>query len=189
MRKLKLQVVMSIDGFIAGVNGEMDWMVGDWDENLKQYLKEVTEPVDCIVLGRKLAQEFIPYWTAAFNNPKGAEEGSKKMIETPKIVFTKTLTRSAWDNTIVVNGDLVEEITKLKNRHGGDLIVYGGAAFVSALIKNSLIDELHLLINPTALGNGKSIFKELAGTQSFNLKKAIPFECGMVVLYYEPKRN
>ena len=189
MRKLKLQVVMSIDGFIAGPNSEMDWMVWNWDDKLKEYIEEITEPVDCIVLGRKLAQGFIPHWTAAFNNPDGAEEGSKKMVETPKIVFTKTLKKSEWDNTILANGDLVDEITKLKNQHGGDIIAYGGASFVSSLIKHGLIDELHLLINPTAIGQGMAIFKELDSTQNFNLIKAIPFECGIVVLQYEPKHN
>ncbi|WP_276371803.1 dihydrofolate reductase family protein [Chryseolinea sp. H1M3-3] len=189
MRKLKLQVVITIDGFIAGPNGEMDWMVGDWDDKLKDYIREITEPVDCIVLGRKLAQEFIPHWTAAFNNPAGAEEGSKKMVETPKIVFSKTQTKSEWENTVIENGDLVEEITKLKKQNGGDIIVYGGASFVSALIKHGLIDELHLLINPTAIGNGMPIFRELDNTQSFNLIHAIPFECGIVVLYYKPKRS
>ena len=189
MRKLKLQVVMSVDGYIAGLNGEMDWMVGNWDDKLKEYLKEITEPVDSIVLGRKLAEVFIPSWTAALNNPKGAEEGAKKMVETPKIVFSKTLTKSEWDNTILAKGDLVDEITKLKKQNGGDIIVYGGSGFVSALIKHGLIDELHLLINPTAIGNGMPIFKELDTRQNFNLIKAIPFECGIVVLYYEPKPN
>ena len=180
---------MTIDGLIAGPNSEMDWMVWNWDDKLKAYIKEITEPVDCIVLGRKLAQGFIPYWTAAFNNPDGAEEGSKKMVETPKVVFTKSLTKSAWDNTSIANGDLVDEITKLKKQNGGDIIVYGGASFVSALIKHGLIDEFHLLINPTAIGNGMPIFKELDSIQNFNLIKAIPFECGIVVLYYKPKRN
>lgn len=180
---------MTIDGFIAGPNSEMDWMVWNWDDKLKEYIKEITEPVDCIVLGRKLAQGFIPHWTAAFNNPDGAEEGSKKMVETPKIVFTKTLKKSEWNNTIIANGDLDDEITKLKNQYGGDIIVYGGASFVSSLIKHGLIDELHLLINPTAIGKGMTIFKELNSTQNFNLIKAIPFECGIVVLNYEPKHN
>jgi dihydrofolate reductase len=189
MRKLKLQVVLTIDGFIAGPNGELDWMVGSWDDKLKEYIKEITEPVDCIILGRKLAQGFIPHWTAAFNNPNGAEEGSKKMVETPKIVFTKSLTKSEWDNTILANGDLVDEITTLKKQNGGDIIVYGGAGFVSDLIKHELIDEFHLLINPTAIGKGMPIFKQLDKTQNFNLIRSIAFECGIVVIYYEPKRK
>nr|WP_294898882.1 dihydrofolate reductase family protein [uncultured Pedobacter sp.] len=189
MRKLKLQVVMTIDGFIAGPNNEMEWMVENWDDNLKDYIREITEPVDCIILGRKLAEGFIPYWTAAYKNPNGPEEGSTKLVETPKIVFTNTLTKSEWSNTTIANGDLVDQITKLKKQDGGDIIVYGGAGFVSALIKNKLIDELHLLINPTAIGNGMPIFKELEGTQNLNLIKAIPFECGIAVLFYELKRK
>lgn len=69
---------MTIDGFIAGPNSEMDWMVWNWDDKLKKYVKEITEPVDCIVLGRKLVDGFIPHWTMPFNNPNGAEEGAKK---------------------------------------------------------------------------------------------------------------
>ena len=160
MRKLKLQVQISIDGYIAGPNGEMDWMVWDWDEELKNYVKEITEPVDCIVLGRKLAQGFIPYWAS---NPE--QEGADKLNSTQKVVFTKTLEnrtrRFRVDNTILAKGDLVDEITNLKNQDGKDIIVYGGATFVSALIKEGLIDEYHLFINPTAIGNGMAIFKEL----------------------------
>ena len=84
---------MSLDGYIAGINGEMDWMEWNWDDELKNYVKEITEPVDCIVLGRKLAQGFIPYWAS---NPE--QEGADKMNNTPKVVFTKTLDKSEWDN-------------------------------------------------------------------------------------------
>jgi dihydrofolate reductase len=184
MRKLKLQVQMSVDGCIAGSRGEMDWMVWDWDEELKNYIKAITAPVDCIVLGRKLAQGFIPYWAA---NP--ALEGADKMNSTKKVVFTKTLENPEWDNTILAKGDLVDEITKLKEQEGKDIIAYGGGDFVSALIKHGLIDEFHLLINPAAIGTGITIFKELDSTQNLALIKSASFKCGIVVLYYEPKRK
>jgi dihydrofolate reductase len=71
----------------------------------------------------------------------------------------------------------------------GMLIAYGGATFVSALIKHGLIDEFHLFVNPAAIGNGMAIFKELDSKQNLNLVKAIPFDCGIVVLNYEPKRD
>jgi len=91
MRKLKLQVQMSVDGFISGPNGEMDWMVWDWDDDLKEYAEEITEPVDCIVLGRKLAQGFIPHWAAVAANPDGPEfAAGRKFSDTSKVVFTKT---------------------------------------------------------------------------------------------------
>jgi dihydrofolate reductase len=184
MRKLKLQVQMSVDGYIAGTNGEMDWMVWDWDDELKKYVKEITEPVDCIVLGRKLAQGFIPHWAS-----KPEQEGADKMNSSKKVVFTKTLDKSEWDNTVLAKGDLADEITKLKKQDGKDIIAYGGATFVSALVKQGLIDEFHLFINPTAIGNGMTIFKELDSKQNLTLVKSTSFDCGIVVLNYEPKHD
>jgi dihydrofolate reductase len=190
MRKLKLQVQMSVDGYIAGLNGEMDFMVWNWDDELKQYVEDITEPVDCIILGRKLAEGFIPYWTSVAANPDDSEFTSgKKFTDTHKVVFTKTLDQSEWDNTVLAKGNLVDEITKLKKQDGKDIIAYGGATFVSALIKQGLIDEFQLLINPTAIGKGMTIFKELDSKQDLTLVKATSFDCGIVVLNYEPKRD
>jgi dihydrofolate reductase len=190
MRKLKLQVQISVDGFIAGPNGEMDWMEWNWDEALKKYVADLTEPVDCIVLGRKLAEGFIPYWsTVAANADDPQFAAGKKFTDTHKVVFTKTLDRSLWDNTDIATGNLTDEINKLKNQAGNDIIAYGGATFVSTLIKSALIDEFHLFISPTAIGNGMAIFKELDGRQNLTLIKATSFNCGIVVLNYELKRN
>ncbi len=72
MRKLKLQVQTSVNGIIAGPKGEMDWMVWDWDDRLKDYVSALTEPVDCILLGRKLAEGFVPAWEGRLEDP---EEG------------------------------------------------------------------------------------------------------------------
>ena len=183
MRKLKLQVQMTVDGYIAGSQGEMDWTNRNWDDKLKKYVGEITAPVDCIVLGRKLAQGFIPYWAS---HPE--EPGADKFNTTQKVVFTKTLERSEWDNTVLAQGDLVDEITQLKRQAGQDLIAYGGATFVAALISHDLIDEFQLFINPAAIGNGLAIFKELDRKQALTLIKATPFDCGIVVLHYEPQR-
>jgi dihydrofolate reductase len=190
MRKLKLQVQMTVDGYIAGPNGELDFMVWNWDDELRQYTTAITEPVDCIILGRKLAEGFIPHWATVAANPDNPEfTAGKKFTDTPKVVFTKTLDKSEWDNTVLAKGDLVEEITKLKKQDGQDIIAYGGATFVSALIKHGLIDEYHLFINPTAIGNGMPIFKELDSKQNLTLVKSTSFDCGIVVLNYEPKRD
>ncbi|KAA3662894.1 MAG: dihydrofolate reductase, partial [Chloroflexi bacterium] len=161
-----------------------DWMTFDWDDELKNYVAAITEPVDSIVLGRKLAQGFIPHWAA---NPE--EEGAEKINNTKKVVFTKTLDKSEWDNTVLAKGALVDEITNLKKQDGKDIIVYGGSTFVSALIKEGLIDEFHLFINPAAIGNGMSIFKELGSYQHLTLKKSLAFACGIVLLYYEPAHD
>jgi dihydrofolate reductase len=190
MRKLKLQVQISVDGYIAGTNGEMDWLVWDWDEGLKNYVNELTEPVDCIVLGRKLAQGFIPYWAGVAANPDDPQwSAGKKFTATKKVVFTKTLDTSEWHNTVLAKGDLTDEITNLKKQDGQDIIAYGGAAFVSALIKHGLIDEYHLFINPTAIGCGMTIFNELDHKLNLRLVKSTSFACGIVVLNYEPKHD
>lgn len=190
MRKLKLQVQMTIDGFISGVNGEMDWMKMPWSEDINEYVRQLTEPVDTILLGRKLAEGFIPHWTNIAKNPKDPEyQGGIKYTTTPKIVFSKTLDKSIWDNTKIANGEITEEVTKIKNQEGKDIIVYGGGAFVSALIKNQLIDEFHLFVNPSAIGNGISIFKDLISKQNLTLIKATNFDCGIVVLKYEIESN
>jgi dihydrofolate reductase len=88
----------------------------------------------------------------------------------------------------VATGELTEEIIRLKGQNGKDIIVYGGASFDSSLIKEGLIDEFHLFINPAAIGKGMTIFKDLNEIQKFKLVKSIAFDCGIVVLHYEAKR-
>jgi dihydrofolate reductase len=111
------------------------------------------------------------------------------MIETPKVVFTKTLKISKWANTVLATGDLTDEIMKLKSESGKDIIVYGGATFDFSLIEAGLIDEFHLLINPVAIGSGMAIFKDLKEVQKFTMIKSTPFDSGIVELHFEPKRN
>ena len=191
MRKLKLQVNMSIDSYIAGPNGEMDWMVWNWDDKLKKYVYELNEPVDTIILGRKMTDGFVSYWSDVMTKPDDPSSidrshvFAKKMIDTPKVVFTKTLKKSQWANTDIATGDLTDEISNLKSLKGKDIIVYGGATFDSSLIRAGLIDEFHLFINPVAIGKGMTIFKDLNEIQKFNLVKSVAFDCGIVELHCE----
>ena len=178
---------MSVDGFIAGPNGEMDWMIWNWDDKIKAYVNDLTEPVDTIILGRKLAEGFIPYWANVAANPDDPEyTAGKKFTDTPKVVFTKTLNQSEWAGTTIASGDLEKEIKNLKLQDGKDIIAYGGATFVSALIKAGLIDEYHLFINPVALGSGMAIFQDLDQRQNLTLVKSQLFDCGITVLHYVP---
>lgn len=187
MRKLKLQVQMTINGFICGPNGEMNWVTMNWDDRLKNLVRDITDPVDTIVLGRKLAEGFIPYWKDVATNPENPDNAiGLKFYETPKIVYSKTLTSIDWDNTTLDNGDLVSSIAKLKDQPGGDIIAYGGSGFVSNLIKNGLIDEYNLFINPTSIANGKTIFSSIEQQLGLELIEAIPFECGIIAQCYKP---
>ncbi len=189
MRKLKLQVQISVDGYVARPNGELDWMIWDWDDELKKRVTEITEPVDTVLLGRKMAGGFISHWAAVAADPDNPDYwAGKKFTDTPKIVFTKTLERSEWPNTELAKGDLADEINKLKNQDGKDIIVYGGASFVTSLIKAGLIDEYHLFVNPTALGKGLTIFEGLEKPREMILTDSTRYDCGIVEHRYEPKR-
>jgi len=105
----------------------------------------------------------------------------------PKVVFTKTLEECEWENTVLAKGDLVEEIQRLKSQPGNDIIGYGGAGFVSNLIKNNLIDDYFLFVNPVVLGSGMSIFGGRETALLFNLVSAQVFDCGIVVQHFQPK--
>ena len=132
---------------------------------------------------------FVSYWSDVMNKHDDPWYAfAKKMIETPKVVFTKTVKKSQWAITDIATGDLTDEISKLQSLKGKDIIVYGGASFDSSLIRAGLIDEFHLLINPVAIGNGMTIFKDLNEIQKFSLIKSIAFDCGIIGLHYEPKR-
>jgi len=186
MKKLKLQVQMTVDGFVAGPYGELDWMQWNWSDDIKNYVSVLTDSVDTILLGRKMTDGFISHWTNVTADPNNEEyEAAKKFVDYPKVVFTKTVDNHNWINTTLAKGDLAEEVNRLKEQRGKNIIVYGGANFVSSLIKNNLIDEYYLFINPTAIGKGMEIFNKVEDTMKLKLVNSFAFECGIVVNKYE----
>jgi dihydrofolate reductase len=193
MRKLKLQVQATVDGYICGLNGELDFMTWNWDDAIKKYVNDVTDSIDMILMGRKMAPGFMEYWTNTVKDPANPEhEFGKKMMSTPKVVFSKTLDKSfaqtsGWQNTIINNGDLVVEVKKLKEEEGKDIIAYGGAGFDASLIRENLVDEYYLFVNPAVLGEGLSIFKDSHGKRDLELVNSVKFDSGIVLLNYKPK--
>jgi len=179
---------ISIDGFVQfGENDEQHWVTWAWDE-IRQYVLDLLDNSDTILIGRKLAVDYIPYWQDTFTKPGDPMfEVAGRIVNARKIVFTKTLERSAWENTELAKGDLADEVNKLKNQNGKDLIVYGGSSFVSELNKAGLIDEFHFFLNPVALGKGVPIFDKLDNFRQLKLKRSITYDCGIVMLNYIPK--
>lgn len=175
---------LSVDGFVAGPNGEMDWMTWNWGEDIMKYVADLHLSVDLMLMGRKMMPGFHDAWVGRLNTPE--EPFARLMIDTPKVLFSRTLTTGDFPNSRLVTGRLVEEVNAEKQRPGKDIITYGGAGFTSSLIKENLIDEYHLFINPTAIGHGLPIFRELTSKLSLKLVKAQTFECGIVVLVYTP---
>jgi dihydrofolate reductase len=186
MRELKLQMQLTVNGFAGGPNGELDWMMWDWDDKIKKYVDDLHNTVDSILMGRKMTDGFINYWS---NVDPGTSEYpfARKMVDFPKYVFTKTLEKSIWDNTVLVKGDLKEEVNKLKNSSGKDIIVYGGAEFVTNLIAADLIDEYYLFINPSVIKDGLTIFSGFEKLRRLKTTESVRFDCGIILLHYKNK--
>ena len=182
MRKLKLQMQISVDGFVAGPEGKLDWMTWTWDNQLNEFVSDLTKSVDTILMGRKMADSFMRHWEAAVDNPEDPSQPfAKLMVDYPKIIFSKSNQVVIGRNAAMAARPLVEEVNKLKQQLGQDIVVYGGAGFVTSLIENNLIDELNLFINPTAIGEGLSIF---SGKVPLQLDSSVKYDCGIVVNKY-----
>lgn len=188
MRKLKLQMQMTINGYVGGLNGENDWMTWNPDNEFIAFLISLLDTSDTLLLGRKTAESIIKYWQdTADKNP--GHPFAKKIADIKKLVFTKTLEQPTWNNTTLAKGNLAEEITALKKQNGKDILVFGGADFVSSLIKEGLIDEYHLIINPTAMSSGMTIFNSLDGIQKFTPIQSKLYPGGKTVLSFNSKND
>lgn len=188
MRKLKLQMQMTINGFVGRPDGKNDWMTWNPDDEFIAFLVFLIDSSDTLLIGRKTAEVIIPFWeNTAEKTP--AHPFAKKIVDIPKIVFTKTLEKSTWNNTRLANGNLAEEITGLKAQTGRDILVFGGAGFVSSLINERLIDEYHLIVNPTAIGSGMTIFNEANDVRAFTPIQSKLYPGGKTVLSYTHKEN
>lgn len=192
MRKLKLQMQITVDGFVAGPNGENDWVFipGKQDpEGLQKIIGfgiDLAASCDTLLLGRKLAaSEFCKHWeNVADNQPDNPWNPLAKLIaDHRKIAFSSTETSLPGRNLEVENGDLATVVQTLKNQPGKDILVYGGANFVSSLVSLNLIDEYYLVVNPIAIGSGLSIFKE---RKILELESSIAFKHGKVLNKYLP---
>ena len=141
MRKIKLQMTASIDGFVKSKQGD-----SVWDNEVTDFCIKNLEDVDAILLGRNTVGDFIPYWKDVAANPKDEFNTLGTLLtDIPKIAFSNTLQASTWDNATVIGGELKSEIEKLKSKEGKNIMVYGGVSFVSSLIQFDLVDEFHFL--------------------------------------------
>jgi len=185
MRMLKLQMQISLDGFVTANKGGTNF---NWDDEVRNYSIENTERVDCIALGRATAKGFIPHWASVAANPRDPDFAfGKRLTDIPKMVFSNTLAELTLPNAKLVKGGAVREINQLKKQVGDDILVYGGSGFVSSLVQHRLIDEYHLLVNPVAIGSGMTIFKNLESKLTLMLVKTTQFSCGTVLLCYRPR--
>lgn len=191
MRRLIVSNLMSLDGFIAGPNGELDWFVREGflkGTEFGRYARELISSVDAILLGRRTYEEFVSYWpTATEDDPVITE----RMNALPKIVFSRTLDKvgwGKWNNARLVKEDAAEEVRRLKQGQGKDMVIYGSGGLVSGLMKVGLIDEYQIFVQPVVLGKGKPEFQGLDVRYQLRLVAVKPFKAGAVGLYYQPAK-
>ena len=187
MRKIITTTWVTLDGFIAGPNEELDWVIVD--EEMGIYEDDLVSAADTLLLGRVTYQSFAGSWPHVPDNPN-ASEGEKayarKLNAMRKIVFSKTLPTVEWNNSSLVKEVFPEDITKLKHEPGRDMLIYGSASLVRTLTNHGLIDEYQLLVHPVVLGGGKPLFQDIKDRRKLQLVKTKTFSSGVVGLYYQP---
>jgi dihydrofolate reductase len=193
MRKVIAALQTSVDGFIEGPDGELDWAMTE-DEETWRDMFAMLESVDTCILGRVMYPEYEKYWLAVLANPRAPLPLSDKAAteneiayarwadKTPHLVLSKTLEKVAWKTTRIVRD--LEEIRRLKGQSGKDMYVVGGATLVSSLMNAGLIDEVRLVVNPVVLGGGKALFKDVKQRQALKFVGAKPLKSGKVSLTY-----
>ena len=186
MRKIFFQRMISVDGFFEGPNRELDWHVVDKD--FVNYAIDLLNSVDTLLFGRVTYQMMAEYWptpSAIEDDPIVAE----RMNFLPKIVFSPTLEKAEWQNSMLVKGNIAEEVTKLKHQPGKDMAIFGSSDLAVALTKLGLIDEYRIIVNPVVLGDGKTLFKGLNERLKLKLIETKTFSSGTVLLCYQPDRG
>jgi dihydrofolate reductase len=180
MRRVVLQMGVTLDGYVAGRGGEGDWGLPAEHPDVRAWKVESLRQVGVHIMGRVTYEEMAGYW------PNASGEYAEFMNTLPKVVFSRTLAAADWAGSRIARGDLAEEIAALKEESGGEVMAHGGAAFVQALSRHGLIDEYRLVILPVALGGGEPLFKDLAKPLRVNLAEARSFPDGTVIHVYQP---
>ncbi len=181
---------VTLDGYILGPKDEVDW-VDSWADGLG-----LLPPVDAFVLGGGMFPGYEQFWTAILDDPAAASDMlgrdpypreltyARTAAETPHLVLSTTLTEASWPTARIVRD--VDEIRAFKEQPGGAVYVVGGPGLMTSFIDAGLVDELHLIVHPVAVGSGTALFGGIPSRQSFSLVSAEPMEAGRVHLTYRP---
>jgi dihydrofolate reductase len=186
MGKIVVTEFVSLDGVMEDPGGSENFRHGGWsfeiargDEGDKFKLDEAFAS-DALLLGRKTYEGFAEAW------PTREGEFADKFNTMPKYVVSSTLKDPEWNNSTALNGDLAEEVAKLKEKHDGDIVVHGSAQLAQALLEQDLVDELRLMVFPVVLGGGKRLFGETSDKKALRLVDSKVVGDGVAILTYAP---
>jgi len=176
----------SLDGFVAGPNGEMDWI--NLDDAMFDFVATMTDQADTALYGRVTYEMMQSYWPKAGEQPnatKHDKEHSNWYNKVSKVVLSKTIQEPGLHNTKVIGDQLSDNINKLKQQDGKNILIFGSPRASQSLLNQGLIDEFWLFVNPIILGQGMALFKDIAGTTRLKLVDSNTFPCGVIALHYE----
>ena len=186
MRKIVLLMHVSLDGFVAGPSGAMDWI--RIDDELWDFVTTITDAADTALYGARTYQMMESYWPTAAQQPDATKhdiEHARWANTSKKLVFSKTLQTTNWDKTSIVGENWVDEITRLKKQPGKNMLMLGSPSLARSFMDLGLIDEYRLNVNPVALGVGLALFEGLGQPMNLELVGMKRFESGVLGLHYE----
>ncbi|MDO6431395.1 dihydrofolate reductase family protein [Flavitalea sp. BT771] len=186
MRKIISFMHVSLDGFVAGPNGEMDWI--QVDDAIFDYATEATRTADLALYGRTTYQMMDDYWPTAADKPGATrhdKEHSNWYNKVDKIVLSKSMAGQHIPKVTVVSKDLRPQISKVKEMPGGDIVIFGSPGAVQSLMKENLVDQIWLFVNPVLLGSGVPMFRDIDHRKKLTLLADARFPSGVMSLKYE----
>jgi len=186
MRKIISFMHVSLDGFVAGPQGEMDWI--KVDEAIFDHASEATRSADLALYGRTTYQMMDAYWPTAADNPKASKHDKEHAAwynKVDKIVLSKSLEGQHIPKVTIISKDLRTQISKFKEMPGGDIVIFGSPGAVGTLMKEDLVDEFWLFVNPVLLGIGMPMFRNIDSRKKLTLLADTRFASGVVSLKYE----
>jgi dihydrofolate reductase len=189
MRNLIFFMHASLDGFVAGPNGEMNWIT--LHEEIFDFVGTMTAKADTALYGRVTYEMMQAYWPTAADGPdpsKHAREHSAWYKSVSKVVLSNTLDEKGLEKTTVIGGDFADKINAIKNQDGQNILIFGSPRASHSLLKEGLIDQFWIFVNPILLGEGMPLFSEITQAIKLKLLESKTFDCGVVALHYETKK-
>jgi dihydrofolate reductase len=186
MRKLIFFMHTSLDGFVAGPNGELSWL--KIDEEMFDFVATMTANADTALYGRVTYEMMQSYWPTAGEKPNASKhdiEHSRWYNNVSKVVLSRTIQETGLHNTKVISDQLSDNINKIKQQDGKNILIFGSPRASQSLLKEGLVDEFWLFVNPIIVGQGMPLFKDINGTTKLNLMESKTFACGVIALHYE----
>lgn len=186
MGRIVVTEFVSLDGVVEAPGGGETFKHAGWSFNISrgaegdQFKLDETLSSAALLLGRVTYEGFAAAW------PSRTNEFADKLNSMPKYVVSSTLKRADWNNSTVLKGDVVPEVSKLKQRLDGDIVVHGSPRLVQTLLDHDLVDEVRLMVFPIILGSGKRLFGDLTDKKRLQLMDARAVGDGVVILTYKP---